>query len=247
MKISAASPLLVALLGFLLMQASPVLGQTAPAAKAKKIPFHGKLQSVDTTANTVTLESKKGPRVFHVTPETKITDGAGNPTTLTSAVVGEDTGGSYTKDASGTMMLNSLRLGAKAGSKAAAASAAAPAADASSEAAAPASTPAPTPPAVTTPTASQPAAVSPATPAANTTSKKAKKQRFSGSVVSVDAASGTLVVHGKADQTFTVTSTTKITGAADLGSIAAGTKVSGTYMKSADGATLTVATLTVKK
>lgn len=243
MKISVATPFLVALLGFILLQASPVLGQTASTgtgaapAKVKKIPFHGKLQSVDTTAQTVTLESKKGPRVFHVTPDTKITDGAGNPTTLVSAVVGEDTGGSYTKDASGNMMLNSLRLGAKTGSKEAAAPAAAPTK---------ATTPAPAPNAAPA-TTSTAAAAAPAAPAANTTSTKVKKQHFSGSVVSVDAGAGTLVVHGKADQTFTVTSSTKITGADSLGAIAAGAKVSGSYEKSADGATLTVTSLKVAK
>jgi hypothetical protein len=66
-------------------------------------------------------------------------------------------------------------------------------------------------------------------------------------VVSVDATAGTLVVHGKADQTFTVTSATKFTGAGSLADVTAGAKVSGSYVKSADGATLTVATLTVKK
>ena len=64
-------------------------------------------------------------------------------------------------------------------------------------------------------------------------------------MVSVDAAANTLVVHGKADQTFTVTSTTKITGVDGLASLTAGTKVSGSYSKSADGATLTVYTLKV--
>jgi biotin carboxyl carrier protein len=244
MKISAASPLIIALLGLILAHTSPVLGATDDT-KVKKIPFHGKLQAVDATANTVTLEGKKGPRVFHLTAETKVTDGAGNPSALASAIVGEDVGGSYSKDATGTMMLNSLRLGAKTGSKqAAAAATSAPAA------ATPAPKPAPAPataPAAPAPDASSAAAAPAPEPAANTTSTKAKKTRFSGKVVSVDATAGTLVVHGKADQTFTVTSSTKITGADNLAAITAGAKVSGSYEKSADGATLTVTTLKVGK
>jgi uncharacterized surface anchored protein len=66
-------------------------------------------------------------------------------------------------------------------------------------------------------------------------------------VVSADASANTLVVHGKADQTFTVTSTTKITDPSGspttLASATAGTKVSGTYSKSDDSSTLTVYTL----
>ncbi len=209
-------------MGFFLIHLSPVMGQTTET-KVKKIPFHGKLEAVDTGAKTVTLAGKKTNRVFHVTAETKVTDGAGNPASLSSAVVGEDIGGSYTKDAAGDMMLNSLRLGAKSGSKTADADE--PAAAAPSAAPAPAE-----------------AAPAPAPAAADTASTKVKKQRFSGKVVSVSG--NTLVVHGKADMTFMVTSSTKITGAASLSAITAGEKASGSYEKAADG-TMTLATLKV--
>ena len=53
-------------------------------------------------------------------------------------------------------------------------------------------------------------------------------------------------MHGKADQTFTLTSATKITGATSLAAVTVGAKVSGSYLKSADGATLTVSSLKVK-
>ena len=241
MKTSVVSPFVAALLALVIASLSPVSAQTTTATKVKKIPFHGTLQSVDASAGTVTLASKKEPagRVFHVQSDTKITDGSGNPTTLSSAVAGEDVGGSYTKDASGNMNLNSLRLGAKSGSKEAAKSSAAPASE-TTPAPAAASTPAPAPA-----PAAAPASANTTAAEAATTSTKA--QRFSGKVVSVDAASNTLVVHGKADQTFTVTSSTKITGAANLGAITAGQKVSGSYQKSTDGATLTVNTLKVAK
>jgi len=226
-----------AFLCLFLALAMPVFGQDTAAAKVKKIPFHGKLAAVDTSAQTITL-SGKSARVFHLTAETKITDGTGAPSTLASATVGEDVGGSYTKDAAGTMTLYSVRFGAKTGSKAAA-SAAVPTAPAVT----PAATSAPAP--VATP-APAPAAATTASPAA---AAKVKKQSFSGTVVSV--AGDTLVVHGKADQTFTVTPATKITdasgAASSLTALTAGEKVTGSYSKSADGTVLTVYTLKVKK
>jgi len=228
-----------AFLCLFLALAMPVFGQDATAAKVKKLPFHGKIEAVDTSAQTITL-SGKSARVFHLTPETKITDGAGAPSTLAAATVGEDVGGSYTKDAAGTMTLYSVRFGAKTGSKAATATAAT---------VAPAVAPAPAP--VHAPAVASSAPAVTAAPAAATTeaAAKVKKQTFSGTVVSVGADS--LVVHGKADQTFTITPTTKITDAAGtastLAAITAGAKVTGSYSKSADGTVLTVYTLKVKK
>jgi hypothetical protein len=130
MKTSVVSPFVAALLALVIASLSPVSAQTTTPTKVKKIPFHGTLQSVDASAGTVTLSSKKEPagRVFHVQSDTKIIDGSGNPTTLSAAVVGEDVGGSYTKDASGNMNLNSVRFGAKDGSAPAAETTPAPAA-----------------------------------------------------------------------------------------------------------------------
>ena len=239
MKTSVVSPFVAALLAMVLASLAPLPAQTTTTAKVKKIPFHGTLSAFDASADTITLASKKDPagRVFHVQSTTKITDGSGNATTLASAVVGEDVGGSYSKDDSGNMNLNSLRLGAKDGSKAPKKSAATPPA-----APATAETPetAPTPPPATTPAAAAPAKTS--TPAASTAAAAGKKVRFTGKVVSVDAGANTLVIHGK---TYTVTSATKITGAENLGAITAGAKVSGTYQASADGSTLNVVTLKV--
>jgi hypothetical protein len=231
-----------AFLCLFLALACPVFAQDATATKVKKLPFHGKLEAVDTAAQTITL-SGKSARVFHLTAETKITDGAGAPSTLAAATVGEDVGGSYTKDAAGTMTLYSVRFGAKDGSKTATTTAAK---TASAAAAAPAAAPAPAPAAPAA--ASAPAAAT--APAATTAAAaKVKKQSFSGTVVSV--ATDSLVIHGKADQTFTVTPTTKITDATGtattLSAITAGSKVTGSYSKSTDGTVLTVYTLKIKK
>jgi hypothetical protein len=208
----------------------------ADTAKPKKIPFHGKLQAVDTSADTITIAGKT-PRVFQLTSTTKITDGAGNPSTLAAATVGEDVGGSYEKDASGTKTLFSVRFGAKTGTAKAAASTAAPAAETPAPAAAtppPAQTPAPA--------ATEPAATT-AAPAAAPAASPGKKSRFSGKIVSVDATANTLVIHG---ETLTFTASSKLTdstGAAiTLADLAAGDKITGSGTKAADG-TVTVASL----
>jgi hypothetical protein len=243
MKRSFCTPVLLTLVSFLLVNASTLYGQSTTAGKVRKIPFHGKLEAVEMSAQTITIAGKT-PRVFHLTPTTKITDGGGNPSSLSAAVVGEDVGGSYTKDSSGTMTLFSVRFGAKTGAKTSSAgsesTASAPAPASAPAATSPPPTPSPAPRAKTAPVSAPEAA-------ASTPETKGKKQTFSGKVVSVDAAANTLVVHGKADQTFTLTATTKIKGADGLSSVTAGTKVSGTYSKSADGATLTVLTLKVGK
>jgi hypothetical protein len=230
MKLHLAS-LLLALLGFLSIQFAPLHG--ADATKPKGIPGHGKLEAADQSAQTVTLASKKGGRVFYVAADTKITDGAGSPSTLAAATVGEDVGVYYTKDATGKMTLISLRLGAKTGSKTASKATAAPAATAAVPAAAPAPAPAPA--------EAAPAAVAPAaaTPTAATKTTKPKKQSFTGLVTAVDAS--TLSVHGsKADQTFTTSAATKVTG-----TIAVGAKVTVSYTKGDDG-TMTAAAVKVK-
>jgi hypothetical protein len=224
--------LLVAFVSLFFAAVSPSIAADT-TAKPKKIPFHGKLQAVDTSAQTITIAGKT-PRVFHLTSTTRITDGAGNPSTLDAATVGEDTGGSYDK---ASMTLYSVRFGAKTGSKAAAAAAAAPAAEAPAPAAAATPLPAPAPaPAATESTASTAA---PAAAAATA----GKKSRFSGKVVSVDASGNTLVIHG---ETLAVTSSSKLTdstGAAiTLADLVAGDKISGSGTKNADGS-LTVATL----
>jgi Domain of unknown function (DUF5666) len=240
------SSFLIALLSFVLVNTSTLWAADATTPKVKKIPFHGKLVSSDEAAQTITIGGKT-PRVFHLTPATKITDGSGQTSSLSAAVAGEDVGGSYTKDATGTMTLFSVRFGAKTGSKAASS---APAVAASPE---PAASPAPAPPpaAPTAPmpepaAAAAPAAAAPAAAEATKTAK-AKSQRFSGKVVSVDATGGTLIVHGKADQTFTVSATTKFTGGSSLADVTPGAKVSGSYVKSPDGATMTLNSLKIAK
>ena len=228
MKSFLHSPLILTLLSLLFLHTSPLFGQAA-TEKVKKIPFHGKIVAMDTSAQTITLNGKSA-RVLHLGPSTKLTDGSGNPTTFSTATVGEDVGGSYEKDASGTMTLFSLRIGAKTGSKVAA-----------SEEAAPAPASAVSAPAPVTTTTAPATAPSPAT-------TKAKKGSFSGKVTAVDATAGTFTIKSR---TFTVDASSKVvdsTGAASgLANVAVGTKVSGSYEKAAGDAPMTVVLLKIAK
>jgi hypothetical protein len=241
MKSFFHSPLLLTLVSLLFLHTSPLFGQAAAPAKVKKIPFHGKIVALDASAQTITLNGKSA-RVLHVTPSTKLIDGAGNPTTFSTATVGEDVGGSYNK---ADMTLFSLRIGAKAGSKEASEESTSPAAEAPAKATT-ATTPAPAPAPATAATTPDQTAASDA--AATTKPSTVKKSHFSGKVTAVDAASSTFTIKTR---TFTTTAATKITdstgAAASLADVAVGAKVSGSYEKSADGATLTVDTLKVTK
>jgi Cu/Ag efflux protein CusF len=84
---------------------------TAPDAKARSIPFHGKLAAVDKTAKTITLDEKT-KREFQVTSETRIMKDD-KPATLDDATVGDAVRGSYRKGDDGKLTLRSLTIGAK--------------------------------------------------------------------------------------------------------------------------------------
>ncbi len=78
------------------------------AEPAAKLPFRGKIDSVDKTAKTI----KVGERVFHVTASSKLMS-KGKAVTLDDAKVGEEVGGSYQEAAGGKLELVSLRIGPK--------------------------------------------------------------------------------------------------------------------------------------
>src|SRR4030088_178195 len=76
--------------------AAPVAG-----AKAKAVPFKGKIGAVDKTGKTLTLEDKN-KRVFQISSETKIMKGD-KPATLDDGMVGEVVTGSYHKGDDGKL------------------------------------------------------------------------------------------------------------------------------------------------
>jgi hypothetical protein len=110
---------LVAALGFLGSARVKGADNTKPArtekpvAKARSLPFRGKLAAVDKKAGTI----KVGERIFHVTAETRIVKDE-KAATLADGVVGDKVGGAYLKESDGTLRAVSLRFGDKPASSA---------------------------------------------------------------------------------------------------------------------------------
>jgi hypothetical protein len=89
--------------------------KTKAEPKARRIPFKGKVASVDKTARTVTLEGKEKSRTFQVTSETRLTKD-GKPAVFDDISVGETIGGAYRETAAGKMDAVTVNIGAKPGS-----------------------------------------------------------------------------------------------------------------------------------
>ena len=79
-----------------------------PAPATRAIPFRGTVAAVDKEAKTV----KVGERVFHVSPETKLTKG-NQSATVAEITVGELISGNYTKGDDGKLTAKMMRIGAK--------------------------------------------------------------------------------------------------------------------------------------
>ena len=88
----------------------PSSGQstTPQSPKHTVIPFHGKLDAVNTNAMTLTV----GNRTFQVTSDTKIFKD-GKPAALSEGVVGEPVRGIYKKSEAGKLEALSVHFGAK--------------------------------------------------------------------------------------------------------------------------------------
>jgi len=80
---------------------------SAPVKKHGSV-FHGKVASVDATAMTVTV----GTQTYTFNSDTKITK-EGQPATFADITVGTMIGGSFKKDASGTMTAVKVTIGGK--------------------------------------------------------------------------------------------------------------------------------------
>jgi hypothetical protein len=81
-------------------------------AKHGIIPFHGKIDAVDTTAMTL----KVGARTFEITADTKIFNND-EPATLSDGKAGEPVRGTYKKTEAGKLEAVTLHFGAKTGEK----------------------------------------------------------------------------------------------------------------------------------
>ena len=83
-------------------------GTEAPVKKKKggALPFHGKVASVDTTANTVTV----GKLTLNITEKTKIKKD-GQAGTISDVTVGESIKGAYKKGTDGKLTAVSISIG----------------------------------------------------------------------------------------------------------------------------------------
>ncbi|MEO6872146.1 MAG: hypothetical protein ABI233_08000 [Chthoniobacterales bacterium] len=90
--------------------ASPTEG-ASPAMHGTR--YYGKIASVDSSAKTFTITSKKGKsRVFTMTDTTEITKD-GQPATMADVTADQDVRGQYYKQADGKMEAKSVMLGMK--------------------------------------------------------------------------------------------------------------------------------------
>ena len=87
---------------------SPATAETAPG---KPVPFHGMVASVDMKAKTFTISSKKDSgRVFKISDQSVITK-SGSPATIKDIVENQEVRGRYWKEADGSLVIRSLKVG----------------------------------------------------------------------------------------------------------------------------------------
>lgn len=91
---------------------APAPQSVEPEKKPVRLPFRGKIHSIDKTAMTITLDGREKKRTIHVTPQTRIAK-AGKPAKLEDAVPGEEVGGQAIRIGNGREEAVSLRLGPK--------------------------------------------------------------------------------------------------------------------------------------
>jgi len=94
----------------MLTHAADATPPAKPEKKAKALPFHGTVGSMDKVAKTVTLEGKEKTRTFQITSETKIHGKDKKPATLNEVAVGDHVGGSSRETADGKMELVTLNV-----------------------------------------------------------------------------------------------------------------------------------------
>lgn len=110
LKIGLLGLLAVAVAGTpIALHAQDAPSNNQPTAKARNVPFHGKLKAVDNTAKTITI----GTHTIQITSETRINKD-GKPATLGDGVVGENVSGLFKRSADGKFEALSINFGAKA-------------------------------------------------------------------------------------------------------------------------------------
>ena len=83
-------------------------GEVTKSPDGRKLPFHGKLSSVNADQKTITLTYSTGEKTYHLTPDTLILKND-QPTTLMEAEVGKQVSGAYIRQGD-RMELTKLNL-----------------------------------------------------------------------------------------------------------------------------------------
>src|ERR687892_2083262 len=96
---------------------SPSTSQTSPNAslvrhrpKGLLVPYHGIISAVDKDAKTFTIEGRRESRVLKMIEGTSITKG-GQPATIDDINKDDEVSGSYLKDADGTLVARTVKIG----------------------------------------------------------------------------------------------------------------------------------------
>jgi len=95
-------------------ESSTPASQTSPHARHRPkgllVPYHGIITAVDKNAKTFTIEGRRESRVLKIIEGTPITKG-GETVTIDDLNKEDEVSGSYLKDADGTLLARTVKIG----------------------------------------------------------------------------------------------------------------------------------------
>lgn len=92
-------------------QTSPNSSHVRKRPKGLLVPYHGIISAVDKSANTFTIEGRRESRVLKIIDGTPITKD-GETATIDDIAKDDEVSGSYLKDADGTLLARTVKIGA---------------------------------------------------------------------------------------------------------------------------------------
>ena len=91
-------------------QMSPNGSRVRHRPKGSLVPYHGIISAVDKNAKTFTIEGRRESRVLKIIDGTAITKG-GETATIDDINKDDEVSGSYLKDADGTLLARTVKIG----------------------------------------------------------------------------------------------------------------------------------------
>jgi hypothetical protein len=91
-------------------QTSPNGSHTRQRPKGLLVPYHGIISTVDKSAKTFTIQGKRESRVLKIIDGSSITKG-GQTATIEDINNNDEVSGSYMKDADGTLVARTVKIG----------------------------------------------------------------------------------------------------------------------------------------